>query len=252
MTTVSEKIKKLHIDGRYKLSQELQHKKFLRKRLEQKNQICKSFGRQLDFNDIDSANKWLIDNHHIELLDDKKVRLDKTLLYQYVISPDHPLANKSGKVYYHRYIKSLFIGRYVKHDEHVHHIDENKSNNNPENLQLVDPITHTRIHIAERLNLESIDDFKYKIPMKCQHCSKEFTGYRDNESKFCSLECASNSRKKFDPSKEELERLVWQMPTTKVAEIFGVSDKAITKRCTALGITKPPRGYWAKVQYNKL
>jgi hypothetical protein len=41
--------------------------------------------------------------------------------------------------------------------------------------------------------------------------------------------------------------MVWQMPTTEVASIFGVSDKAVEKRCKLLGIPKPPRGYWAKL-----
>ena len=52
------------------------------------------------------------------------------------------------------------------------------------------------------------------------------------------------------PSAEELERLVWEIPRSKLAHTLGVSDKAIAKRCTKLGIEQPPRGYWAK-QYAK-
>ena len=55
-----------------------------------------------------------------------------------------------------------------------------------------------------------------------------------------------NTKKKFEVDKETLQKLVWEMPTTKVASKFGVSDKAIEKRCKKLGINKPPRGYWAK------
>jgi len=32
---------------------------------------------------------------------------------------------------------------------------------------------------------------------------------------------------------------------------FDVSDKAIEKRCKRLGVIKPPRGYWAKMQYGR-
>jgi hypothetical protein len=39
--------------------------------------------------------------------------------------------------------------------------------------------------------------------------------------------------------------LVWEKPTRRLAEDFGVSDKAIEKWCKAYGIPKPPRGYWA-------
>jgi hypothetical protein len=52
--------------------------------------------------------------------------------------------------------------------------------------------------------------------------------------------------KKFNVSKEDLEKLVWEIPTSKIAKQFGVSDNAISKRCKKFGISKPPRGYWQK------
>lgn len=55
-----------------------------------------------------------------------------------------------------------------------------------------------------------------------------------------------NSRKVERPSKEELEKLVWEMPTTKLSKQYGVSDVAINKWCKAYNISKPPRGYWTK------
>lgn len=54
------------------------------------------------------------------------------------------------------------------------------------------------------------------------------------------------NRRKFDITKEELEQLVWEMPTTEIARLFNVSDKAIEKRCKLLEVEKPPRGYWQK------
>ena len=53
-------------------------------------------------------------------------------------------------------------------------------------------------------------------------------------------------RKVVRPSKEELTKLLWEMPTTKVASQFGVSDKAVEKWAKSYGIQKPSRGYWAK------
>lgn len=53
-------------------------------------------------------------------------------------------------------------------------------------------------------------------------------------------------RKVTRPSKEELHKLLWEIPTQKLAEKFGVSDKAIEKWAKAYKIDKPPRGYWAK------
>ena len=46
----------------------------------------------------------------------------------------------------------------------------------------------------------------------------------------------------------ELARLVWTHPVRVLAEMYGVSDVAIGKRCKSLGIDKPGRGFWAKVQ----
>lgn len=48
------------------------------------------------------------------------------------------------------------------------------------------------------------------------------------------------------PSKEELEKLLWEKPTTSIAKDLGVSDKAVEKHVKKLGLAKPPRGYWSK------
>ena len=53
-------------------------------------------------------------------------------------------------------------------------------------------------------------------------------------------------------SEADLTHLVWSETTTVVASRFGVSDNAITKKCRKLGIPKPPRGFWAKVEAGKI
>ena len=59
----------------------------------------------------------------------------------------------------------------------------------------------------------------------------------------------TNNRAKETPTKEELEKLVWETPTTELAQRYGISDVALSKWCKKYGISKPPRGYWAK-QYS--
>ncbi len=54
------------------------------------------------------------------------------------------------------------------------------------------------------------------------------------------------SRKVERPSKEVLEKLVWEKPTTKIGLDFGVTDKAVEKWCKLYNIDKPSRGYWLK------
>ena len=54
------------------------------------------------------------------------------------------------------------------------------------------------------------------------------------------------TRKVERPSKEELKKLLWELPTQKLADRYGVSDKAVEKWAKRYGVEKPPRGYWAK------
>jgi PD-(D/E)XK endonuclease len=61
-----------------------------------------------------------------------------------------------------------------------------------------------------------------------------------------------HTRKVERPSKEELEKLVWEKPTAQIGKDFGVSDKSVEKWCKAYGIEKPPRGYWVKKAYGKI
>lgn len=49
-------------------------------------------------------------------------------------------------------------------------------------------------------------------------------------------------------SREELFALVWEKPTSEIAQELGLSDVAIGKLCAKLQVPKPPRGYWARMQ----
>lgn len=50
------------------------------------------------------------------------------------------------------------------------------------------------------------------------------------------------------PSKEELEKLLWEKPMTHIGKQFGVSSNAIKKWAKWYGIEKPPTNYWAKIK----
>lgn len=54
-------------------------------------------------------------------------------------------------------------------------------------------------------------------------------------------------------AREELYELVWSMPMTKVAEKFSVSGSYMARVCSvfALGVPRPERGYWAKLEVGK-
>lgn len=83
-----------------------------------------------------------------------------------------------------------------------------------------------------------------KKTIKLCGCERELKG----KSERC-IECyKAEMRRVTRPSKESLELLIWQQPTTKIAIQYGVTDKAIEKWCKQYKIAKPPRGYWAKQQ----
>lgn len=52
-------------------------------------------------------------------------------------------------------------------------------------------------------------------------------------------------------SRDELYRLVWTEPMTKVAPRFGLSDVGMAKLCKRYDIPRPPAGYWAQNQAGK-
>lgn len=47
-------------------------------------------------------------------------------------------------------------------------------------------------------------------------------------------------------SKEDLKDLLWKKPMLEIAKDYGVSDKSISFWIKSYGLTKPPRGHWAK------
>jgi predicted DNA-binding protein YlxM (UPF0122 family) len=59
------------------------------------------------------------------------------------------------------------------------------------------------------------------------------------------------ARKVERPSKEELEKMIWETSVSEVARKFGVSNVAVAKWCKSYGISRPPRGYWAKKNQSK-
>lgn len=60
--------------------------------------------------------------------------------------PDYPSADPNGYVYEHRYVMEQHLGRFLKTDEHIHHVNEIKSDNNLSNLKVLTRSEHARIH----------------------------------------------------------------------------------------------------------
>lgn len=65
--------------------------------------------------------------------------------YQTVFDPNHPLAMKNGYVYVHRLLAHA-QGKTPEADEEVHHTDEDRSNNDPGNLEVLPVPQHHVLH----------------------------------------------------------------------------------------------------------
>lgn len=69
--------------------------------------------------------------------------------YILIFSPNHPLATKQGYVAEHRLVVERILGRYLKPEEVVHHINFKKDDNHFENLYLfATQPEHQGYHIA--------------------------------------------------------------------------------------------------------
>lgn len=71
------------------------------------------------------------------------------------------------KIHVHRMVMEQKLGRPLRTDEFVHHKNHNKLDNRPENLELMDPVSHGRLH-----------HLKYPLTKTCTICGREFTPFK--------------------------------------------------------------------------
>lgn len=164
-----------------------------------------------------------------------KIRLDPQTGDVWFHDPNHPLAQKNGRVSLARHVLSQKLGRWLESGEGVAFNDGSRRNLDPQNLSL-SPASEQASPVRSR-----------QVELTCPYCGCTFRVAHSHRERrvHCKEECRRMNSRRFNVDREELEQLVWQMPTTQVARIYGVSDKAIEKRCRLLGIPKPGRGYWS-------
>ena len=74
----------------------------------------------------------------------------------YVYAPNHPFPSRDKHVRRSHLVMEKYLGRYLSKGEHVHHINEDKSDDRIENLSVVSPQEHCRIHLAHRIRVRKI------------------------------------------------------------------------------------------------
>lgn len=84
--------------------------------------------------------------------------------YMHIVYPNKKRTNVS----YARFLMSTHLKRFLTNEEHVDHIDGNKTNDAIENLQILSCVENNRKKVIER-NESSIP-----IKLTCPVCNKEF------------------------------------------------------------------------------
>ena len=159
-------------------------------------------------------------------------------------SPGHPRATKEGYVRTHILVAEKKLGRYLKSEECVHHIDENKYNNHPDNLKVFKTVAD---HSAFHKGIDAVcDNGVWYCPNKrVNHkelCSVCGTNYKDAKAHMC-IKCFNKLNNKFikdtnieRPSREILKSQIRNENFVQIGKKYGVSDNAVRKWCKFYGL----------------
>lgn len=126
--------------------------------------------------------------------------------YILIASPDHPFKDKQGYVRQHRLVMEQSVGRYLRPEEDVHHIDHDKQNNDVSNLEL---FSNRSAHLKARhrdggkkgwFKKGQIPHNKYLESKDCLNCDVSFQP-SSKDKIYCSHECYSKAKVKTECSK---------------------------------------------------
>ena len=88
--------------------------------------------------------------------------------YHRVRTPDdHPTRSYNKVIGKHRLVMEAYLERYLRPDEHVHHKDNNKLNNDISNLEIVNRSEHSKITVKTNPRTQKID-MSDRICMVCK------------------------------------------------------------------------------------
>ncbi len=150
--------------------------------------------------------------------------------YKELYLPSHHRAKKNGCVDEHIILAEIKLGRLLKDEECVHHKDENKRNNDPNNLMVfVSNSAHVSYHRGgELIALEDgTFDCKKQPNSRCSVCGVLL---KTKRGKICQ-ECLHIKQRRCDwVSKEQLEQDIIELKSNvAISKKYGVSDKTIAK-----------------------
>jgi hypothetical protein len=121
-----------------------------RRHFEQSCEECKTMftpdkdGRR--FCSVECRDKHWSGGNHPNWQTGRSIRKDG---YVMIKLPDHPRARSDGYVLEHIVVAEGAIGRSLRIDEVVHHLDHNRQNNEPSNLKVMTHSEHSSLHSNE-------------------------------------------------------------------------------------------------------
>ena len=136
--------------------------------------------------------------------------------------------------YEHRIVMENHLGRELKPNELVHHLNEQKDDNRLENLELTNRSAHALHHACEK-------GYKPAKQNRCIDCGKPIW-----PNAKCCMPCSQIKQRKVPrPTIEELLKQLSTKSFLQVGKIYGVSDNAIRGWLKHYGYTtkKPIQPY---------
>lgn len=114
------------------------------------------------------------------------------------------------------------------------HINGIRNHNTIENLRFICPNCNSQLETTGSRNKNRIGRIYFPEPLfeTCEKCKEK---KKPTKNILC-IKCSRIKSRKFNPSKEELSKLYKEMPMVAIAKLFGVSDKAVSKRLKLLEI----------------
>ena len=135
---------------------------------------------------IDVLERDLTEPPKVEIIDEKTQKFNGVIYYK------RDCGHYRGNAHIHRVVYTYFFGD-IPTGYDIHHIDENKANNDISNLIMVTRLEHHKIHGPQ----SNISGLKIKEQYTCQNCGKKYEGYRRGHNLYCSDQCRreANSKK---------------------------------------------------------